>query len=716
MAILDADDGQPIQVVDAGVLPVAAVVSPDGSEAWFTNFGGPRPASGERAAEQCCDPMAEPVRVDERGIAEAGTVSRLDVVTGQVTATVPVGRHPTGLAWDTAGGRLYVANGNSDAVSIVDTRTATLAATLDIQPFQGREIGLAPTAVALSPDGRTLYVALGGANAVAVYDVSGAGEGDGTLLGLIPTGWYPSALDVSPDGASLAVGTLLGVGSGEGETSGSPGLRGRYVHAVRGSVNVIPLPTEAELAAYTTSVAGNGRFTLAGRGSPAARRPRTDVPARAVPERPGEPSVIDHVVFVIRENRTYDQVLGDMPRGASDSSLVIYGRDVTPNAHALADRYVLLDHFFASGGNSADGHQWLTQANETEYPMWPLYSGRSYPYDGVDPLTYSLGGFLWESAETAGRSVAVFGEYAPSPGDGEPEDRQWLLDIYRDSIPRDPARFRRLLSEMYDTHSDIPSLERVLVREYPGWTMQTPDVVQAQVFLDHLREWEAADSMPNLVMIVLPSDHTSGTSAGWSTPKASVADNDLALGQLVEGLTHSQFWKSMAVMVVEDDAQNGVDHIDGHRTVALVVSPWARRHVVDSTFYSHPSMVKTIELMLGLPALSMFDLVATDMRASFREPGEEPDFTPYDALVPEQSLYEVNPPAGSLQGEAQEAALASARMRFDIPDAAPSDLLNRILWHDARGWDTPFPGVRRALFFPMSVELADDEREEREGG
>jgi hypothetical protein len=222
--------------------------------------------------------------------------------------------------------------------------------------------------------------------------------------------------------------------------------------------------------------------------------------------------------------------------------------------------------------------------------------------------------------------------------------------------------------------------------------------------------------MPNLVMIILPSDHTSGTSPGWSTPRASVADNDLALGKVVEGLTHSSFWRSMAILVVEDDAQNGVDHIDGHRTVALAISPYARRGVVDSTFYAQPSMVKTIELMLGLPALSMFDLVATDMRSSFIGEGDQPDFEPYTALVPDQPLDEVNPSADELDGEAREAALASARMRLDVPDAAPSDLLNRILWHDVRGWETPFPGVRRSLFFPLSVDLADDEREEVEPG
>jgi len=715
VAVLDADSGELLHLVDAGVLPVAAVIAADGSEAWITNFGGPKPESGDRAASQCCDPMAEPVRVDERGIAEAGTVSRLDPVSGELTTTVVVGRHPTGLAWDTIRGLLYVADGNSDAVSVVDTRAGRLRATLEVVPFRERGVGLAPTAVALSPDGGTLYVALGGANAVAVYDVS-TPEG-GVLEGLIPTGWYPSSLDVSADGTTLAVGSLLGVGAGEGETSGSPGLRGRYVHAVRGSVNVVPVPTDAELEAYTTSVARNGRYTLATRGGGPPPGPRRDLPARAVPERPGEPSLIDHVVFVIRENRTYDQVFGDMERGASDSSLVIYGRDVTPNAHALADRYVLLDHFFASGGNSADGHQWLTQANETEYPMWPLYRGRSYPFDGVDPLTYSQGGFLWEAAASEGKTVSVFGEYAPEPKSSDPAVRQRLLAAYRDSAALGSAYFRRVVGGRYDTRSEIPSLDRVLVRDYPGWTMETPDVVQAEVFLDHLREWEEAGSMPNLVLIILPSDHTSGTSPGWSTPKASVADNDLALGRVVEGLTHSRFWPSMAVLVVEDDAQNGVDHIDGHRTVALAISPYARRNVIDSTFYAQPSMVKTIELMLGLPALSMFDLVATDMRASFVDPGEEPDFTPYTAIVPRQSLFDVNPPARSLpREEAREAALASARMRLDVPDAAPSDLLNRILWHDARGWDTPFPGVRRSLFFPLSLDLADDEREEREPG
>lgn len=716
LAVLDADDGTLLHTVTVGVLPISAVISADGQVAWVTVLGGARPRQGDLAATQCCDPMAEPVRVDSRGIAARGSVARVDLVAGRVTAMTEVGLHPTGLALDEGRGWLYVANGNSDDISVIDTRTNRVAATIPIAPFHERRIGLAPTAIAVAPDGGVLYVALGGANAVAAYDISGNG-GATHLEGLIPTGWYPSSIDVSPDGRTIAVGTLLGVGSGTGRTSGSPGLTGRYVHAVRGSVNVIAVPSSSEYAAYTTAVAQNNRLHLASGPAAPTTEPRAGVPARAVPERPGEPSLIQHVVFIIRENRAYDQVLGDIGTGSSDPSLVIYGNDVTPNAHALARQFVVLDHFFASGGNSADGHQWLTQANETEYPMWPLYYGRSYPSEGDDPLTYSSGGFLWEAAQARGKTVSVFGEYAPPPEQSRAAVRDRLLAQYRDSQPHRPAFFRDALRTMYDTHSEIRSLDQVLVREYPGWSQEAPDVVKADVFLEHLNEWEATGTMPQLVIVILPNDHTQGTAPGWCTPKACVADNDLALGRMVEGLTHSPFWRSMAVLVVEDDAQNGVDHIDGHRTVALVASPYARRGVVDSTFYSQPSMVKTIELMLGLPALSMFDLVATDMRASFIGPDQQPDFTPYAAQVPAQSLYDVNPQPGDIHGayaaERRRAARESARMDFSEPDEAPSDRLNAILWHDARGWGTPYPAVKHSLFFPLAVDLTDDERAER---
>ena len=710
LAVLDAETGAQIRMIPLGVEPIAAVISADSRVAYVSVLGGPKPTAAQRAALQCCLPRAEPVRIDTRGIALAGSVSRIDLATGAVTRDIAVGRHPTALAWDEAGGRLYVAAGNSDSVNIIGTNADSVIGHIAIAPFRERKTGLAPTALALAPDRRTLYVALGGVNAVAIYDVTPNLPWP-TLKGLIPTAWYPSNIDASADGRYLAIGSLFGVGAGEGSTGGQ---RARYVFAERGTVHVVPIPSAAELTAFTTAVSENNRLVLASSAVAAAATP-TNVQPRAVPERPGDPSLINHVVFIVKENRTYDQVLGDLDRGARDSSLVVYGRNVTPNTHALSERFVTLDHFFASGGNSADGHQWLTQANETEYPMWPLYHGRSYPSEGEDAMTYSSGGFLWEGARSKGKTVAVFGEYAPSPKTSSDSVRRRMLAQYGER-PNDFA-FHRQMLKGFNTRSDIPSLDRELVREYPGWTQEVPDVVKAGDILAHLADWETAREMPNLVMIILPNDHTQGTSAGWCTPRACVADNDLGLGKIVEGLSHSTFWKDMAILVVEDDAQNGVDHIDGHRTVALAISPYARRGVVDSTFYGQASMVKTVELMLGLPSMSIFDLVATDMRASFLDPAAAPDLTPYTAIQPVQSLLDVNPRVGSINGpfstERRNAARASARMSFDGPDEAPTDKLNRILWHDVKGWNTPYPAVKRSLFFPMAIDIADEDRAEK---
>ena len=712
LTIVDADAGTPLAAIPLGVAPIATVIAADGSTAYVTNLGGAKPGPNDRAVQECCYPRAERVRVDDRGIAAPGSVMRVDLVTHRVTDTISVGRHPTAIVWDTVNSRIYVADGNDDRVSIIDTRTNRLTGSVAIAPFTQRGIGASPTALALSPDGRRLFVALGGLNAVAVYNVS---LGTPSFLGLIPTAWYPSSLDVSRDGRYLAVGALFGVGAGTGETEGAPGKRGRYVFAERGSVSVVEVPSTAQLSAYTAAVAQNNRLTLATTGS---RAPAPGASAaRAVPLRPGDSSLVKHVVYIIKENRTYDQVLGDLGRGDGDSSLVIFGRDVTPNQHALAQEFVTLDRVFASGGNSADGHNWLTQANETEYAMWPLYQGRSYPSEGNDPLVYSSGGFLWETALAKGRSVSVFGEYAPAASDSIASVRSTLMTEWQNNRQRGSSYFRDLLRQRYETKSAIPSLDRLLVREYPGWTQEVPDVIKAQVLVDHLHEWETKGQMPDLVMMILPSDHTVGTSPGWCTPKACVADNDQALGIIVESLTHSSFWKDMAIFVIEDDAQNGVDHVDGHRTTAFAISPFVKRGSVDHTFYNQPSVVKTIELMLGLPALSLFDLVATDMRASFIEPGEQPDYTAFRALAPTQRLDETNARVSEIRGRAaaarRRAALASQRMSFDGPDEAPSDALNRILWHDIRGWRTPYPGVKRSLFFPMSRDLEDEDREHR---
>jgi DNA-binding beta-propeller fold protein YncE len=682
LAVVEAN-GSIAAKIETGIAPMGLAVDSKGSVAYVGNWGGRFAKAGEETAPAGMAPTADQVLVDKRGVASSGTVTRIDVAAGKATHTIAVGLHPTALAWDEARGRLYVANTNSDSVSVIDTKTQAVTATWALQPFATKAFGVAPTAVAVSQDGTRLYVACGGINAVMVLKTA-----TGAMEGAIPTYWYPSSLALSPDGKRLAVGALLGVGSG---WQGKP--EQRFVHANRGSVQVVDLAAGPQLASWTRAVAENNH--MAGAAAPVA--PSTV--ATALPARSGDPSKIEHVVYIIKENRTYDQVFGDIGKGNSEPSLVMFGRDVTPNQHKLAEQFVLLDNFYATGGNSADGHQWATQANETAYCLWPGYDGRSYPYNGTDPMAYSSSGFLWDYALARGRTVRVFGEYAGAFGDDQKLRQELLAGWKRGENYRG----------RWNIKAPIAKLNTILAPHFPSYSHAVPDVVRAQLFLEDLAQWEKDGKMPNLSIMLLPNDHTVGTRPGGSTPKAMVADNDLAVGQIVEGLTKSKFWNKMAIFVVEDDAQNGVDHVDGHRTVALAISPYIKRGHVDSTFYSHQSMLKTIELILGLPTMSLFDLIANEMRESFTE---KPDFTGFTAEVPKQSLFEMNPAVTALRGKAREGAKESMKMRFDVPDAVPTEKLNRILWGNTRGWNTPYPVPPRAVFAPITLETDEEEEEE----
>jgi YVTN family beta-propeller protein len=707
------------RTIRTGIAPFTTVLDNGGTVAWVSNWGGRVPGKKDRTAPTGAADNADQVAIDARGIASSGTVSRIDLASGRVTDEINVGLHPTSLAWDKENNRLYVANGNSDSVSVIDTKSRSLIATWSIQPFTQNVKGTAPTALVLSPDGRHLYAACGGINAVAELDTS-----TGAVEGMIPTGWYPSDIALSPDGTTLAVSTLLGVGSGTNMSEATlkylkqlqpdlqPAINRRYVHSYRGTLHVIQVPQNDQLAAYSRAVAENNHLKLRSQGVDNAdvgerlnrKLPLVPLP---VPVRQGDPSLIDHVVYIVKENRTYDQLFGDLGRGNGDPSLTLYGADVTPNHRKLANEFVLLDNFYATGGNSGDGHQWVTQSAESDYALWPGYGGRSYPFDGNDPIAYASSGFLWDAALKAGKTFVDFGEFIPegqfaerANGNTSAEKtmRIGLLQKWKEGDA---------FIDHFKSSSPIPPLDAHLVRDFPAYGGEAPDVVRSRIFMRYLKQWEQSGKMPNLTYIQLPSDHTAGTSPGWSSPRSYVADNDLALGQIVEALTHSKFWPKMAIFVVEDDAQNGVDHVDGHRTVALLISPYIKRHAIDSTFYSHPSINKTIELMLGLPNLSLFDLIANDMRNSFTS---TPDLTPYTAVDPKQSLFEMNPPASALKGQARRDALASARMNWLIPDAAPSEQLNRILWRKERGTNAKYPGLRQAVFAPYSAESDDDDR------
>ncbi|MBL8241239.1 MAG: hypothetical protein JNM66_27700 [Bryobacterales bacterium] len=681
LAVADAS-GAVTAKIPVGIAPVGLAVDAAGAVAYVGNWGGRVPKAGELTAPTGTAPAADQVVVDARGVAASGTVSRVDVAAGKVTHTIAVGLHPTALAWDEPRGRLYVANTNSDSISVIDTKTQTVAATWTLQPFARKAFGVAPTALAVSADGARLFVACGGINAVMVLKTaSGAAEGS------IPSFWYPNSLALSPDGKRLAVGALLGVGSGWNEKP-----ERRFVHANRGAVQVIDVPGTTQLAAWTAAVAENNHMAGAGVAVAPSTKPV------ALPARSGDPSKIEHVVYIIKENRTYDQVFGDIGKGNSDPSLVMFGRDVTPNQHKLAEEFVLLDNFYATGGNSADGHQWATQANETAYCLWPGYEGRSYPYNGTDPLAYSSSGFLWDYVLARGKTVRIYGEYAGALPDDHTVRKELLAGWERGEKYRG----------RWNVKAPIAKLNTILAPYFPSYSHGIPDVVRAQLFLEDVAQWNQDGKMPNLSILLLPSDHTAGTRPGSSTPKSMVADNDLAVGQIVEGLTKSKFWNKMAIFVVEDDAQNGVDHVDGHRTTALAISPYIKRGHIDSTFYSQQSMLKTMELILGVPAMSLFDLIANEMRDSFTE---EPDFTAFTAEMPKQSLFDVNPPLTALRGKAREAAKASMKMRFDVPDAVPTERLNRILWGDIRGWNTAYPVPPRAVFAPITVETGEEEDE-----
>jgi YVTN family beta-propeller protein len=681
LAVVDLANGS-VQKAKTGIAPFGAVLNEDATVAYVSNWGGRVATTNDSTARTGYSPQADQVVIDAKGVASTGTLTRVDLKTMQPTHQIAVGLHPNGMAWDTRRDLLYVANANSDTVSVVNTKTQAVAATIDLRTMSQAKRGVAPGAVALSPDGSRFYVACGGLNAVVVIDAAAR-----RVRGAIPTAWYPSSLDVAPDGR-IAVGSMLGAGSGWRDEPSR-----RHVHANRGSVQVIDVPDDAQLAAYTIAVAENNRLPQL-LNAPAAPVKATE--ALPVPARPGDPSLIEHVVMIVKENRTYDQVFGDLERGNGEPKFVMFGEDVAPNHRKLAREFVLLDNFYATGGNSADGHQWLTQANQTGYTLWPGYGGRSYPYDGSDPIAYSDGGFLWDAALAAKKTVKVFGEYIPADRSTPSSQRLSLIKRWQEGGD---------FSAMYSAKSPIPALDALVQRNFPAYSNSIPDVVRSQIFLKELAAWETAGKMPNLVLIQLPGDHTFGTSPGTSTPRAMVADNDLAMGRIVEGLTKSKFWPKMAIFITEDDAQDGVDHVDGHRTIGLVVSPYTKRGAVDSTFYAHQSILKTAELMLGMGPLSIFDLIALDMRNSFTR---TPDLTPYASVVPKQDLFETNPRPSALRGAARQGALASARMDWSVPDNVPTADLNRILWHAIKGADAKYPGSPLAVFSPYAAETEDE--------
>ncbi len=680
--VVNTMSGQVEQVVGVGVAPFTVLPVGPG-RCYVTNWGGDAPTVGDAQALS----SGTPVRVDPRtGVANHGTVSVIAAVPGKwkQVKSIEVGLHPCALVASPRGRFVYVANAASDTVSVIDRRSDAVVETIPCRPEGRLPFGSGPNALAVSPDGGTLYVANGTNNCLAVvrlgtlaFDADPAARRPerSAVVGLIPTGWYPGAIAVAPDGRTLYVANIKGHGS---LSQPRPKEKGKQTYDYLGSVSVIDVPDAAQLAKYTETVNANNRLAYSVAG---LEKPRPGAKPVPVPARHGEPSLFKHVIYVIKENRTYDQVLGDMKEGNGDPKLVMFGEEVTPNHHALARQFTLFDNFYCSGVLSADGHTWVNEAYVSDY-LERSFGGftRSYPDDGSDPLAYVPTGFLWDNALAHRKTFRNYGEYVKSTY--LPEKSTWA-EWYAEY--RAPGTNLELKAA---AKPNLKTLEPYTHPSYPWFPLLMPDVYRARLFINELKEFEKKGDFPNLVYVTLPCDHTNATKPGSPTPRAMVADNDLALGQIVEAVSHSKFWPETCIFVVEDDPQNGFDHVDAHRTVALVVSPYTKRRYVDHTNYNQTGLVKTIELILGLPPMNQLDLSATALRNCF---DGQADPTPYTCLPNRVRLDEMNPPLVRLQGKALDWAQRSLALNLDEGDEADEDTMNRILWYATRGYDVPYP-------------------------
>ncbi len=694
LAELDTDTGKILRTWDVGVDPFGVALAH--GKVYVSNWGGRRPA-----ADSLTGPAGHGtlVRVDDRSIASEGSVSIIDL-TGTNQTEILTGLHTCALAVSPNGRYLVAANAGSDTLTVLDTHSDQIVETISTRQNPGDLFGAQPNALAFDQSGRQLFVCNGTQNAVAVIDFRPfcwfkLKHEDSHLLGLIPTGWFPAAIVHDPARHQLYVANLKGLSRGRLGDSGQTEFNTKQ-HA--GSLSLIPLPSRVQLAADTATALADLRYPLLTQAKLPARPGQSAVP---VPVRVGEPSVFQHVIYVIKENRTYDQVLGDIPAGNGSAALCTFGAKVTPNQHAFVDQFVLLDNTYCSGVLSADGHNWADSGIATEYVErsfagWP----RSYPaggagLDGKDALAWSPAGFIWNDAAAHGRTIADFGEYTTASKHWQDPARKKepkFLDCYRDFLTGSNAI-------AYACEPDIEALRPYIMTNTIGWDLDVPDVWRAAQFIKSLKQFEAGGQMPNLIIIWLPNDHTDGAKPGSPTPAAHVADNDLAFGQVVEALSHSIFWTNTCVFGIEDDPQNGWDHVSGYRTTAYVVSPYTKRHTVIRTQYNQTSLLRTMELILGLPPMNQLDATATPMFDCFTN---TPDFTAYTAVPNQVPLDKLNSRAEAITDPVlRKDAQVSARLNFQQEDQCPEDLLNRILWRSVKGSGVPYP--------EWAVKVVDDD-------
>jgi YVTN family beta-propeller protein len=677
----EAASGRLLRMFDVGVAPFDVVLA--GRKAYVSNWGGRRPRPGDVTGPAGRGTL---VKVDPATyIANEGSVSVIDLESGRPSAEILVQLHASALALSPGGRYVVCANAASDNLSVIDTRTDTVVETIWAKPNPSDLFGASPNALAFDAKGKYLYVANGTQNAVAVIRFKPAGRAS-AFLGLIPVGWFPGAILYHEGLDLLCVANIKGLETAKGQDKASGGM-GFNSHQYHGSLSLVPVPKTSQLPRLSALVWENFHKD---RIAAALLPPRPGQPARPIPERIGEPSVFKHVIYVIKENRTYDQVLGDIKEANGDPSLCIFGERITPNQHKMVRDFVLLDNMYCCSILSADGHQWSTTAFATDYieksfAGWP----RSYPdgmgEDEIDALAYAPTGFLWDNALRRGKTLRDYGEFtmhtvhwADPKRKGDPD---WT-DCWREF--NNPSG-----KIIFGSEPAIESLRPYLASQTVGWNMDVPDLFRARTFIQELKEFEKKGAFPNLVLICLPNDHTSGTREGNPTPASYAAENDLAFARIVEAVAQSTFWKDTVIFGIEDDPQNGWDHVSGYRTTAYVISPYTKRGQVVGTRYNTVSLLRTIEQILGLPPMNQFDAAAEPMSDCFTE---TPDFTPFKAVPNQVPLDQMNPLKKKIADPLlRKMAAMSARLNFKRVDACPEDVLNRILWQAMKGRSVPYP-------------------------
>ncbi len=626
----DTRDGRVLGVVTVEVTPYDLELSPDGATLFVSNWSSQ----------------------------SVSVVSTEDL---QVRNTIRVGDNPNDIVLS-KDRRLFVACGNGNSVYVVDTTEMRAVETIRTSLTPGAPVGSTPNALALDKDGRMLFVANADNHNVAVVHVGALEESH--VLGFIPTAWYPSSLSLSKDGRSLFIGSSKGLGGYSDERGPHSPIRndggkagfGSVKSLQKGSLSVVPLrDLKKKIKDYTRQVVANTpyRDSLLAAAKPPAVLPTV------LPSRVGAGSPIKHVIYIIKENRTYDQVFGDLPQGNGDPRLTLFGRKVTPNQHRLAEDYILFDNLYCDAEVSVDGHSWSNAGYATDFneKLWPPnYGGISKA--GTTRATIPSSGYLWDNAARKGLTYRSYGEFAARTSEGgQMEAAQGVGGLVGHVSPK----FR--LAGMRDTDNVRAFIEE-FNRYETNYASKNPNL-----------------RLPNFIVMSLGEDHTQGTRAGVPTPVAAVANNDWAVGQLVERVSHSPYWPETAIFVIEDDAQDGADHVDARRTTGLVISPYSRRGIVDNTLYTTSSMLRSMELLLGLPPMTQHDAAATPMYPAF---GGKFDPTPFTHLPPEVDVNAKNTPASP-------GAAESAQMDFSDYDLIPMFALNEILWRSVKGDSVPMP-------------------------